>query len=149
MTLDPSTFSTMTPQEFSRTVAAMSDRQVEEIMGGEHRRTILDAIFRRFPSAVRADRTAGVHKTVDFRVTGGPGESSDTYRVTIDDGAARTERDPSGEPDASLMLGPVELAKVLTGRGNPTLMVVRGKIKVRGDLGLAKSFSSYFSVPKG
>ncbi len=35
------------------------------------------------------------------------------------------------------MLGPVEFLKLITGTGNPAMMFMMGKVKARGDLGLA------------
>ena len=37
MELDPSTFDSMTTEEFARTVKQMSDKEISETMRGEHR----------------------------------------------------------------------------------------------------------------
>ncbi|HIZ99095.1 MAG TPA: SCP2 sterol-binding domain-containing protein [Candidatus Janibacter merdipullorum] len=149
MELDPSTFGTMSPEEFAQTVKPMSDREVADVMRGEHRGEILEAIFERFPTLFRADRAGGVQTTTQFRITGGPDEQPhDTYEIVIDDGECWVSEEPGDEYDVSLMMAPPEFMKMVTGRGNPTMMVMRGKIKVKGDVAAAAKFPSMFDIPK-
>lgn len=149
MDLDPSTFATMSPEEFAALVKGMSDGEIDETMRGEHRVAILDAIFGRFPTLFRPDRALGVSATTQFRITGGPEDHPhDTYEIVIDDGECRVSEEPGEAYDVSLMMAPPEFLKMTTGRGKPTMMVMRGKIKVKGDLALAASFPSMFDIPK-
>ena len=146
---DPSTFDTMSPQEFAKTVAQMSDKEVSEVMRGEHRGAILDAVFARFPELFRPDRAKGTSGTVQFRITGGPDEQPhDTYEIVVGDGTCTVSPEPGPDYDALLMMAPPEFVKMATGRGNPTLLVMRGKIKVKGDIALAAKFPSLFDIPK-
>ncbi len=148
MELDPSTFESMTPQEFAATVKQLSDREITEIMRGEHRVAILDAIFDRFPGQYRPDRAKGTTGTFQFRITGGPDDHpDDTYEVRID-GDECTMVPPGSEYDTSLMMAPPEFLKIATGRGKPTMLVMRGKIKVKGDLAKAAAFPTLFDIPK-
>lgn len=149
MQLDPTTFGSMTPQEFARTVKAMSDREISETMRGELRIPILDAVFARFPDLFRPERAAGVDSTVQFRITGGPDERPhDTYEIVVADGACTVSPAPGPSYDVSLMMAPPELLKIATGRGKPTVLVMRGKIKVKGDVALAAKFPGFFEIPK-
>lgn len=149
MDLDPSTFEDMSPEEFARTVKEMSDREIAETMRGEHRLAVLDAIFGRFPTLFRPDRAKGVSATTQFRITGGPDDHPhDTYEIVIDDEQCGVSEEPGDTFDVSLMMAPPEFLKMTTGRGNPTMMVMRGKIKVKGDLALAAQFPSMFDIPK-
>ena len=149
MDLDPSTFSEMTPEDFAALVKGMSDREVTETMRGEHRTAILEAIFERFPTLFRPDRAQGVSATTQFRITGGPDDRPhDTYEIVIDEGQCRVSEEPGDSYDVSLMMAPPEFLKMATGRGNPTMMVMRGKITVKGDIALAAKFPSMFDIPK-
>lgn len=146
--IDPTTFATMDPAEFASTVKKMSDKEINEVMGGEHRQTILDAIFERFPVLFNAGKAQGADARVNWRITGGPDGGDDTYAVVVKDGTCTVEKDPSEEPRTSIMLGPAEFAKLITGSGNPTMMVMSGKIKARGDLSAAMAFQNWFDTPK-
>jgi putative sterol carrier protein len=149
MDLDPSTFETMSPEDFAKTVKDMSNGEVTEVMRGEHRVAILDAVFARFPTLFRPDRAAGVSSTTQFRITGGPDDHPhDTYEIVIDDGRCEISDEPGESYDVSLMMAPPEFFKMVTGRGNPTVMVMRGKIKVKGDIAAAAKFPTLFDIPK-
>jgi len=147
--IDPTTFATMDPAEFAATVKTLSDKEINELMGGEHRQAILDAIFDRFPTLFNPEKAQGADARVNWRITGGPGGSDDTYAVVVKDGACSVEKSPTAEPKTSIMLGPAEFAKLITGSGNPTMMVMMGKIKARGDLSAAMAFQNWFDTPKG
>lgn len=146
--IDPTTFATMDPAEFAQTVKKLSDKEINEIMGGEHRAAILDAIFDRFPTLFNAEKAKGADARVNWRITGGPGGTDDTYAVVVKDGTCAVEKSPTEEPTTSIMLGPAEFAKLITGSGNPTMMVMMGKIKARGDLSAAMAFQNWFDTPK-
>ncbi|WP_353952645.1 SCP2 sterol-binding domain-containing protein [Knoellia sp. S7-12] len=146
--IDPTTFATMDPAAFAATVKTLSDKEINELMGGDHRQAILDAIFDRFPTLFNPEKAKGADARVNWRITGGPGGSDDTYAVVVKDGACSVEKDPTEEPKTSIMLGPAEFAKLITGAGNPTMMVMMGKIKARGDLSAAMAFQNWFDTPK-
>lgn len=45
------------------------------------------------------------------------------------------------------MMGPLEFLKIITGTGSPAMMFMMGKIKARGDLGLAGGLANWFEPP--
>ena len=59
------------------------------------------------------------------------------------------EKGAGESPDLSLMLGPAEFLKLITGTGNPAMMFMMGKVKASGDLGLASGLANWFEAPKG
>ena len=146
--IDPTTFGTMSGAEFAATVKNASDKEINEVMGGDHRGAILDAIFERFPTLFNPEKAKGADARVNWRITGGPGGSDDTYAVVVKDGTCTVEKSPTAEPKTSIMLGPAEFAKLITGSGNPTMMVMMGKVKARGDLSAAMAFQNWFDTPK-
>ena len=147
MALDPQFLSTASPAEFVGAVRTASDRDLRDAFAGEHREALLDAVFGRFPEQFRPDRAADRSARIDFRVTGGPGDSSDTYAVVVDRGTCRVEKAPTAAPDLSRMAGPAEFLKLVTGTGNPAMMFMMGRIKARGDLGLATALANWFETP--
>jgi putative sterol carrier protein len=149
MAFDPQSLTTASPAEFVAAVKAASDGEIRDAFAGEHREGLLDAVFGRFPDQFRADKAGDRTARIDFRVTGGPGDSSDTYAVVVDRGTCTVEKAPAADPDLSLMAGPAEFLKLISGTGNPAMMFMMGKIKARGDLGLATALANWFETPKG
>jgi hypothetical protein len=148
MALHPETLEAMQPAEFVALIGSTSDKEIAEDFAGEHRVPLLDALFSRFPHVFQPDKAGGRSARINFRVTGGPGDSSDTYAVVVADGTCTVERDPGPEPDLSLMLSPADFLKLITGTGNPAMMFMMGKVKARGDLTLAAGLTSWFEAPK-
>jgi putative sterol carrier protein len=149
MPLNPETIASLSPAGLFALIKGMSDADIRADLGGEHRREILEAVFAHFPAQFRPDKAGDRSARIDFRITGGPGDSSDTYAVVVEDGTCRIEPGASESADLSLMLGPVEFLKLITGTGNPAMMFMMGKIKARGDLGLAGALSNWFESPQG
>lgn len=149
MALDPQSLTTATPAEFVATVKTASDGEIRDVFGGEHRQALLDSVFGRFPEQFRPEKAGDRSARIDFTVTGGPGGSSDTYAVVVDDGACAVEKGPSAEPQLSLTAGPAEFLKLIAGTGNPAMMFMMGKIKARGDLGMASALGTWFETPRG
>ena len=149
MALNPQTLSGLPAADFVALVKGMSDAQIREDLGGPDRTDVLDKVFARFPEQFRADKAGDRSARIDFRVTGGPDDSSDTYAVVVDHGTCTVEKDPTTAPDLSLQLGPAEFLKLITGTGNPAMMFMMGKVKAKGDLGLATALATWFETPKG
>jgi putative sterol carrier protein len=149
MALHPEMLENMSEPEFVALILATPDPEIRDDFAGEHREPLLDAIFARFPHQFRPDKAGDRTARIDFRVTGGPGDSSDTYGVLVDNGTCTVEKGAAESPDLSLMLGPVEFLKLITGTGNPAMMFMMGKVKARGDLGLASALSNWFESAKG
>ena len=148
MALHPEMLENMSEPEFVDLIKATPDAEVRDDFAGEHRQPLLDAIFARFPHQFRPEKAGDRTARIDFRVTGGPGDTSDTYGVVVDNGTCTVEKGAADSPDLSLMLGPVEFLKLITGTGNPAMMFMMGKVKARGDLGLAGALSSWFETAK-
>lgn len=148
MALDAQTLSGLSGPEFVALVKGTSDSTIAEDLGGPERTAILDKVFARFPEQFRADKAGDRSARIDFRITGGPGDSIDTYAVVVADGACTVEKDPTADPDLSLQLAPADFLKLITGTGNPAMMFMMGKVKAKGDLGLATALATWFETPK-
>jgi len=149
MALNPALLETMSSAEFVALVKGTSDGEIRDDFAGEHRGALLDAIFARFPQQFRPDKAGDRTARIDFRITGGPGDTSDTYGVVVDRGTCTVEKGAGDAPDLSLMLGPAEFLKIITGTGNPAMMFMMGKVKARGDLGMASGLATWFEPPQG
>lgn len=146
---DLSTLASIGPAEFNRLVKETPDPQLAEVMAGEHRKGILDKIFSRFPELFRPDRAGSTSAVIHWVVGGGPDGSSDTYQVVIEKGTCTTSAIADQDPRLTILLGAVEFLKVVSGAGNPMMMFMSGKLKAKGDLGLAANIANLFDLPKG
>ncbi len=146
--IDLSDFSNLDPARFSQLVKSASDAQLNEVMSTEVRTKVLDEIFRRMPTLFRPDRAGNTNAVIHWTITGGPDGGSDTYEIVIADGTCTLSDKPDNEPKLSLTMGPSDFLKVVSGNGNPVMMFMTGKLKAKGDLGLAANIANLFNIPK-
>ncbi len=146
---DLSDFSSVDPKKFAQIVKSAPDSQIQEVMSGDLRGKILDEVFGRMPSLFRPDRAGSTNAVIHWNITGRPDGGTDTYEVVIENGACTLSPSPERDPKLSLTMGPVEFLKVVSGAGNPVMMFMTGKLKAKGDLGLAANIANLFDIPKG
>ncbi|MEU4216653.1 SCP2 sterol-binding domain-containing protein [Actinoplanes sp. NPDC026623] len=144
----PESFATIGPKEFAQLVKSTPDSKLTEVMSSENRNKILDEVFNRMPTLFRADRAGATQAVIHWNISGGPGDSTDSYETVIENGACTVTNQPVREPKLSMTMEPVTFLKVVTGDGNPMMMFMTGKIKAKGDLGLAASVAKLFDIPK-
>jgi putative sterol carrier protein len=146
---DLSDFSSVDPKQFAQIVKSAPDSQIKEVMSSDMRGKILDEVFARMPSLFRPDRAGSTNAVIHWNVTDRPDGGVDTYEVVIENGVCTLSPSPDHDPKLSLTMGPVEFLKVVSGAGNPVMMFMTGKLKAKGDLGLAANIANLFDIPKG
>lgn len=145
---DPATFSAVDPKQFAQLVKSTPDAKLAEVMKGDVRGKILDEVFGRMPSLFRADRAGSTNAVIHWSITDRPDGGVDTYEVVIENGACRVSDTPERDPKLSLTMGPVDFLKIVSGSANPVMMFMTGKLKAKGDLGLAANIANLFNLPK-
>lgn len=146
---DLSDFSSVDPKQFAQIVKSAPDSQIKEVMSSDMRGKILDEVFARMPSLFRPDRAGSTNAVIHWNVTDRPDGGVDTYEVVIENGVCTLSPSAERDPKLSLTMGPVEFLKVVSGAGNPVMMFMTGKLKAKGDLGLAANIANLFDIPKG
>jgi predicted lipid carrier protein YhbT len=146
---DPTPFAAVGPKEFAQLVKSTPDAKIAEIMQSDSRGKVLDQVFERMPTLFRADRAGSTNAVIHWTVTGRPDGGSDTYEVVVEDGACTVNNTAERDPRLSLTMGPVDFLKIVSGGGNPVMMFMTGKLKAKGDLGLAANIANLFDIPKG
>jgi putative sterol carrier protein len=141
-------FATVEPKQFAQIVKSTPDSQFAEALQGEQRKPILDAIFAKFPSLFRADRAGATNAVIHWNITGAADGGVDTYELVVADGACTLSPTPANDPKLAITVGPVDFVKVVSGNGNPMMMFMTGKLKAKGDLGLAANIANLFDIPK-
>lgn len=145
---DLSDFTSVDPKKFAQIVKSTPDSQLAEVMQSDLRAKILDEVFGRMPASFRADRAGSTNAVIHWVITGRPDGGADTYEVAIADGACTVSDAPQKEPRLTLTLGPVDFLKVVSSNANPVMMFMTGKLKAKGDLGLAANIANLFDLPK-
>jgi putative sterol carrier protein len=145
---DLSDFTSVDPKKFAQIVKSTPDSQLAEVMQSDLRAKILDEVFGRMPASFRADRAGSTNAVIHWVITGRPDGGADTYEVVIADGACTVSDTPQKEPRLTVTLGPVDFLKVVSSNANPVMMFMTGKLKAKGDLGLAANIANLFDLPK-
>lgn len=145
---DMSNFENIEPGKFAQVVKNASDAQLTEVMSSDLRPKILDEVFGRMPSLFRPDRAGNTNAVIHWIVAGRPDGGSDTYEIVIADGTCKLSETPENEPKLALTMGPSDFLKIVSGNGNPVMMFMTGKLKAKGDLGLAANIANLFDIPK-
>jgi putative sterol carrier protein len=142
-------FATIEPKAFAQIVKSTPDAEIAELFTGEKRKPALDAIFSKFPSLFRPDRAGTTSAVIHWNISGAADGGVDTYELVIADGACTLSPKPEHDPKLAVTVGPVDFVKVVSGNGNPMMMFMTGKLKAKGDLGLAANIANLFDIPKG
>lgn len=146
---NPESLAAIGPKEFAALVKSTPDSKMAEVMGSDSRSKVLDEVFNRMPTLFRADRAGSTQAVIHWNITGAQGGGTDTYETVIENGACTVTNQPAREPKLAMTMDPVTFLKVVSGDGNPMMMFMTGKIKAKGDLGLAAQVAKLFDIPKG
>ena len=141
-------FANVDPKQFAQLVKSTPDAQLADLMNSDARGKILDSIFARFPELFRADRAGSTNAVIHWNITGRPDGGQDTYELVIANGTCVLSPAAEQEPKLAITVGPVDFLKVVSGNGNPMMMFMTGKLKAKGDLGLAANIPQLFDIPK-
>jgi putative sterol carrier protein len=92
-------------------------------------------------SRFRSEKAAGLTAVYQFVVTGdGGGE----WHADIADGACTVAPGPAETPDITITCAATDWLEIASGRLDSQLAFMTGKLKVKGDMGLAMRLRSLF-----
>ena len=146
--IDLSNFASIEPKQFAAIVKSASNDQINAALAGDMRDKVLTEIFSRMPALFRADRAGNTSAVIHWNVGDGPHGRVDSYELVIADGKCVLSPKPEQEPKLALTLGQADFLKVVSGNANPVMMFMTGKLKAKGDLGLAAKIADLFDIPK-
>jgi putative sterol carrier protein len=134
------------PEQVARVLKHAKDAHLRDVMAGGFREVVLEQVFARFPEFLDRDKAAGHTLHVGFTITGRADGDADRYVVHVVDGACRVEPGAGGR-DATITLSGADFLKLVTGHLNPVMGVMRGALKVRGDVSRALLLHKIMRVP--
>jgi predicted lipid carrier protein YhbT len=127
----------------ARLFGEIPDRDLRKRLEGGMREPILSQVFARFPEYFRAGE---VDATLKWTITGRADGAADRWLVHLEGGECRVERG-DGDARVTIRAEAADFLKLVTGNLNPTLAFVRGRLKVKGDLGFAATLPRLFRIP--
>jgi putative sterol carrier protein len=100
-------------------------------------------IFDQMPGRFRPDRAGSTNAVVQYDIAG---EGGGTWHAVIKDGTCTVKSGPAESPNLTLQVGAQDWIDVSTGKQNPQMLFMSGKLKLKGDMGLAMKLGSMFSM---
>ena len=97
--------------------------------------------FDGLPAQFRADRAAGLDAAFQFVLTGHGGG---TWHVVVRDGACAVEVGEHPAPTIAITASAESWLKIVAGTMDPQTAFMMGRLKLKGDIGLAMRMRSLF-----
>lgn len=148
--IDTEALKRVKPEDLPKLIASVSDEQLEQIMGGPLRKTVLDGIFNRMAELIDPGAIGDTEAIVHFHLLGrseDQGGGYDEYEVMLADGTATLSEKPGREATVTIQATPLDFFKLASGRASGPTLFMTGKLKLEGDLMLASRLASYFRIP--
>jgi len=98
-----------------------------------------DAMAGRFKS----DRAQGVKATIQYDITG---QGGGTYHATIADGKCAMREGAAAAPNLTLTMAASDWIDMVSGKLNGQMAFMSGKLKIKGDMGLAMKLAGMFGI---
>ena len=104
-----------------------------------------DQIVEALPHYLIPEKAATTKGTIQFDLSG---EQGGKWWVKIHDGVAETGKgEPVEPPNVTLLADANDWVRIMTGQQDPTSAFMQGKLKIKGDMGLAIKMQSLFKRP--
>src|SRR6266851_6356793 len=99
--------------------------------------------FDQMPSRFRADRAAGTNATIQYDISG---DGGGTWNAVIKDSACTVSPGAAASPNLTLQISAQDWLDMLSGKQSGQMLFMSGKLKVKGDMGLAMKLGSMFQM---
>src|SRR2546423_13646722 len=103
-----------------------------------------DQVFEQMPNFCQPDKAGNTNATINFDLSGA---NAGKYWIKIADATATSGKGEGENPNLTLMADANDFVKIIFGQLDPTAAFMQGKLKIKGDMGLALKFQSMFKRP--
>jgi putative sterol carrier protein len=103
-----------------------------------------DQVFEQMPEFVDPAKAGTTNATIQFDLTGDKGGK---WWVKIHDGTAESGKGEVENPNLTLTADAADYVKISLGQLDGTAAFMQGKLKIKGDMGLAIKMPSMFKRP--
>jgi len=100
--------------------------------------------FQAMPGRFKADKASGTNATIQYDISG---EGGGTWNAVIKDGACTVNSGAAAtSPNLTLQISAQDWLDMLSGKQSGQMLFMSGKLKVKGDMGLAMKLGSMFQM---
>jgi putative sterol carrier protein len=99
--------------------------------------------FEQMPSRFKAERATGTSAVIQYDVSG---EGGGSWTATIKDGTCTVKEGAAATPNLTLQVSSQDWLDMLSGKQNGQTLFMAGKLKIKGDMGLAMKLGSMFQM---
>jgi putative sterol carrier protein len=99
--------------------------------------------FDAMPGRFKADKAAGTNATIQYDISG---EGGGTWNAVIKDGTCNVGKGAAESPNLTLQISAQDWLDMLSGKQSGQMLFMSGKLKVKGDMGLAMKLGSLFQM---
>jgi len=99
--------------------------------------------FQAMPGRFRADKATGTNATIQYDISG---DGGGTWNAVIKDGACAVNDGAATSPNLTLQIAANDWLDMLSGKQSGQMLFMSGKLKVKGDMGLAMKLGSMFQM---
>ncbi|HEV8675118.1 MAG TPA: SCP2 sterol-binding domain-containing protein [Methylomirabilota bacterium] len=99
--------------------------------------------FDAMPNRFKSERAQGVKAVVQYDITG---EGGGTYHVEIAEGTCAVKEGPAPTPQLTLTMAAQDWVDMVTGKLNPQMAFMSGKLKHKGDMSLLMRLGGMFAL---
>ena len=99
--------------------------------------------FDLMPTKFKPANAAGVNKTIQYEISG---DGGGTWHAVIKDGACNVNQGAAASPNLTLTMSSQDWLDMIGGKLNGQMAFMSGKLKLKGDMGLAMKLGSLFQA---
>jgi putative sterol carrier protein len=99
--------------------------------------------FEAMPGRFRADKASGTNATIQYDISG---DGGGTWNAVIKDGTCAVGPGAAAGPNLTLQIAAQDWLDMLSGKQSGQMLFMSGKLKVKGDMGLAMKLGSMFQM---
>ena len=104
----------------------------------------IEKLMSLMPKAFQADKAGDLAAVIQYNLSGDEGGD---WIIDIKDGACTVEKGEADEPRLTLAADADDYVQIITGKLNAMSAFAEGKVRLKGDLGLAMKLMDYFKLP--
>ena len=99
--------------------------------------------FDLMPTKFKAASAAGVNKTIQYDIGG---DGGGTWNAVIKDGTCKVAPGAASNPNLTVQMSGQDWLDMLSGKASGQMLFMSGKLKLKGDMGLAMKLGSLFQT---